>query len=582
MNDDIRPDLPDDALRSSLRHAADDVAFAVPDLLPQARAARRGRRMRATVAGSGLVVAALLIIPPMFGPSRAVPAAPTLTPAPTSSGSPSPSPTGTPSAPIAWTGPGMPLPATGDPGAVVSHDEIVTRCQSQLARSVALYGPAPADLRVARDRDYREGDVVRLVSDGGWDAAALCLIPVDGVELDPLDLRLARDPLPSGPGKDPYLMQACSELYTHEDEETGVRSYDTVDLRDGRIFSLSGTENAPLAQFYALISLGGKHYACGWSYDADGALRLFTGDDPRVPPKPEPSSLITTIEDAYWDGVSPRAELVLSGYFTPDIAGVGIEGGGAALWYSTERGVFTAFVSVVPRGTTDNWSSSEVVVYAVDKDGNRLRSSTVAVADDPESASDDDTARYLAEDVANQADQLKKEADAAAARFADARRADALGLEETDGLSELDIETLLSTDASLPVPADAKLGDGSGEPGWPDSHRGQDFVAAEGTAVYAVASGIVLSPTVGSWAGLNAVVQHADGSTTLYAHLRMRNVSPGEIVGAGQQIGEVGDTGRAFGPHLHLEHYDPGVTPGDVFKASDPVPFLRSLGLEIG
>ena len=83
MNDDIRPDLPDDALRSSLRHAADDVAFAVPDLLPQARAARRGRRMRATVAGSGLVVAALLIIPPMFGPSRAVPAAPTLTPAPT-------------------------------------------------------------------------------------------------------------------------------------------------------------------------------------------------------------------------------------------------------------------------------------------------------------------------------------------------------------------------------------------------------------------------------------------------------------------------------------------------------------------
>ena len=72
MNDDIRPDLPDDALRA-LRHAADDVAFAVPDLPPQACAARRGRRMRAT-AGSGLVVAALLI--PRCRFSRA-PAAPT-------------------------------------------------------------------------------------------------------------------------------------------------------------------------------------------------------------------------------------------------------------------------------------------------------------------------------------------------------------------------------------------------------------------------------------------------------------------------------------------------------------------------
>ena len=48
MNDDIRPDLPDDALRSSLRHAADDVAFAVPDLLPRARAARRRRRVVGT------------------------------------------------------------------------------------------------------------------------------------------------------------------------------------------------------------------------------------------------------------------------------------------------------------------------------------------------------------------------------------------------------------------------------------------------------------------------------------------------------------------------------------------------------
>ncbi len=64
-------------------------------------------------------------------------------------------------------------------------------------------------------------------------------------------------------------------------------------------------------------------------------------------------------------------------------AGVEVEGDdGAALWFSAERGVFTAFVPVTPRGTVDNWSSSEVVIYAVDDKGERLRSVSVAVAGD--------------------------------------------------------------------------------------------------------------------------------------------------------------------------------------------------------
>ncbi|MBK7820094.1 MAG: hypothetical protein IPJ61_03200 [Tessaracoccus sp.] len=47
-------------------------------------------------------------------------------------------------------------------------------------------------------------------------------------------------------------------------------------------------------------------------------------------------------------------------------------------------------------------------------------------------------------------------------------------------------------------------------------------------------------------------------------------------------IGHVGLTGRAFGPLLHLEYYESGVAPGDSANASDPVAFLRSLGVEAG
>lgn len=117
---------------------------------------------------------------------------------------------------------------------------------------------------------------------------------------------------------------------------------------------------------------------------------------------------------------------------------------------------------------------------------------------------------------------------------------------------------------------------------WSRWHTGQDFPAAVGTPIYAVADGVASTSCGGcqGWAGDSALVlHHGNGGSTLYAHMSRYTVQPGQVVKAGTVIGYVGMKGRTFGPHLHFEYYPAGATPGDVYRTSNPVTFLLTLGV---
>lgn len=69
----------------------------------------------------------------------------------------------------------------------------------------------------------------------------------------------------------------------------------------------------------------------------------------------------------------------------------------------------------------------------------------------------------------------------------------------------------------------------------------------------AAKSGVVLTSTYNSSYGNYVVISHANGESTLYAHMSKRLVSEGDKVTQGQTIGLVGTTGSSTGNHLHFE-----------------------------
>lgn len=108
-------------------------------------------------------------------------------------------------------------------------------------------------------------------------------------------------------------------------------------------------------------------------------------------------------------------------------------------------------------------------------------------------------------------------------------------------------------------PVEGALSDGFGVRGNPfgggssEFHPGQDITAPPGTPVVAPADGTVSEAGWKNGYGQQVVIDHGHGLTTRYGHLSKIEVAVGQTIRRGEELGQVGSTGRSTGPHLHYE-----------------------------
>ena len=88
---------------------------------------------------------------------------------------------------------------------------------------------------------------------------------------------------------------------------------------------------------------------------------------------------------------------------------------------------------------------------------------------------------------------------------------------------------------------------------WGRMHNGSDFAGPTGTPIYTTADGVVTYAGWQSGYGRLVKIQHEFGIETRYAHMSRIRVVEGQRVSRGDRIGDMGNTGRSTGTHLHYE-----------------------------
>lgn len=112
-------------------------------------------------------------------------------------------------------------------------------------------------------------------------------------------------------------------------------------------------------------------------------------------------------------------------------------------------------------------------------------------------------------------------------------------------------------------------------------HEGIDFAAGEGAAVKSIAAGVVTHASYDGNHGNHVTVEHrinGEVFTASYSHMQAIFVRPGQKLERGARIGNVGNTGRSYGAHLHFELHVAGhgpVDPSAWFASHDTQPFPR-------
>ncbi|MCP3097254.1 M23 family metallopeptidase [Myxococcus sp. K15C18031901] len=106
-------------------------------------------------------------------------------------------------------------------------------------------------------------------------------------------------------------------------------------------------------------------------------------------------------------------------------------------------------------------------------------------------------------------------------------------------------------------------------------HTGVDIGVPTGTAVAAVADGVVRRASEDAVNGRVLVLEHGRGVTTAYCHNSELLVAVGQKVSRGQLIARSGNTGRSTGPHLHYQ-LELAARPVDPLKFRASVPAVSS------